>query len=301
MNGILEAGIENILWLQQFQTDRSYFFWDVFTNFGGSYYLYMVPALLWSVDYRMGLRLLLLLTATLILNSILKEAFAAPRPFELDARIVSSGEIGYGLPSGHAQLAVVFWGVLADWIDRKPFWILAFAMMFLMGLSRLVLGVHFPTDVLAGWFLGGVTLWLYRLYRAEGEAWLGALSRGRQLGLVTLASAGAFLATQVVARELNVLGAGAAGFVLGGGFGAVLGLHLLGFRGDGPVWQRGARFLIGIPVLLLFLVLVGQAGIPEGWMGMPVVALELTILGSFLAAGGPWLFQLLRLSSRPGF
>ena len=54
-------------------------------------------------------------------------------------------------------------------------------------------------------------------------------------------------------------------------------------------------------MLLLFLVLVGQAGIPEGWMGMPVVALELTILGSFLAAGGPWLFQLLRLSSRPGF
>jgi hypothetical protein len=56
LNGILEAGIENILWLQQFQTAQTYVFWEVFTNFGGSYYLYLVPALLWSVDYRMGLR-----------------------------------------------------------------------------------------------------------------------------------------------------------------------------------------------------------------------------------------------------
>lgn len=296
MNGILEAGIENILWLQQFQTAQTYVFWEVFTNFGGSYYLYLVPALLWSVDYRMGLRLLLLFTATLILNSILKEAFAAPRPFALDARIVSSGEIGYGLPSGHAQLAVVFWGVLADWIDRKPFWIFAFAMMFLMGLSRLVLGVHFPTDVLAGWFLGGVTLWLYRTYRVGFEAWLVALSEGRQLGWVTLAGTGAFLATQVVARELNLLGAGAAGFVLGGGVGAVVGQHILSFRGDGPLWQRVARLLIGIPLMLLFLALVSGAGIPEGWIGALMIALALAILGSFLTLGGPWLFQLLRLS-----
>ena len=73
LSAILHAGIDNILWLQEFQTPGSYALWTIFTNFGGTYYLYMVPALLWVVDYRLGLRVLLMLTATLIVNSILKE------------------------------------------------------------------------------------------------------------------------------------------------------------------------------------------------------------------------------------
>ena len=59
-------------------------FWEVFTNFGGTYYLFLIPVLLWCVDYRVGLRVLLVFVATLVLNAILKEAFAAPRPFEVD-------------------------------------------------------------------------------------------------------------------------------------------------------------------------------------------------------------------------
>ena len=178
MQAILEMGIENILWMQQFQTPLTYTFWKIFTNFGGTYYLWMVPALLWCVDYRVGLRVVLMLTLTLVLNAVLKEAFAAPRPFEVDSRILSPGEQGYGLPSGHAQLAVVFWGLLAGWVRHRWFSLFAAVMMLLMVLSRVVLGVHFPTDVLAGWALGLLSLWWYFRYQA-GFVLVGEVVKGR--------------------------------------------------------------------------------------------------------------------------
>jgi len=296
LSAILHAGIDNILWLQEFQTPGSYAFWAIFTNFGGTYYLYMVPALLWAVDYRLGLRILLVLIATLIVNSILKELFAQPRPFECDPRVVSDGEIGYGLPSGHAQLAVLFWGVLADWVDRKPFWIFALAMMFLMGMSRMILGVHFPTDVFAGWLLGGVMLWAYRRYRADFEAWLAELDSPRLSLELLMAAVASFVLVWLAGTELAPLGAGAAGMILGAGFGAVVGTRLLSFQGHGPWWQRILRYCLGLVVLLFFLATISRAGIPEGGPGALVLAAELAWMGGWLTLGGPWLFERLSLS-----
>lgn len=107
----------------------------------------------------------------------------------------------------------------------------------------------------------------------------------------------AFLGTQAVAQELNLMGAGAAGFILGGGIGALVGGKHVTFRGDGAGWQRIARFGIGITGVLLFLGMASGAGVPEGATGVFVVALELAIFGSRLTLGTPWLFRMLRLSS----
>ena len=300
MREILQSGIENILWLQQFQTEHSYELWEIFTNFGGTYYLYMVPAIVWVIDYRMGLRLLSMLTLTLVLNAILKEVFAQPRPFEFDARVVSPGELGYGLPSGHAQLAVVFWGVLAGWVDRRPFWFFAISMMFLMGLSRVILGVHFPTDVLLGWVLGGLTLWAYFRYQIGFEGWFVGLAPGRQALWVVAAAGGSFLCVGVVGTELVLLGAGAAGMILGGGLGGIVAARVLSFEGHGPVWKRIVRYVLGLAVLLVFLGTVSGLEIPEGVAGGLLVIAELTIFGAWLTLGAPWLFERLRLSRAPG-
>jgi hypothetical protein len=106
---------------------------------------------------------------------------------------------------------------------------------------------------LAGWFLGGLTLWFHRRYRVNGEEWGVGLSGGRQLSFLTSSAVVAFLGTQAVAQELNLMGAGAAGFILGGGIGALVGGKHVTFRGDGAGWQRIARFGIGITGVLLFL------------------------------------------------
>ena len=64
------------------------------------------------------------------------------------------------LPSGHAAGAVVTFGVLATlgaerWPGRAPLlWTLAALLSLAVGTSRVVLNVHYVTDVLAGWCLG---------------------------------------------------------------------------------------------------------------------------------------------------
>ena len=65
-------------------------------------------------------------------------------------------------PSAHAMISMIFWlsiaAMIARFIDhkllRRFIYVSAFSLAILIGLSRVYLGVHWPTDVIAGWFLG---------------------------------------------------------------------------------------------------------------------------------------------------
>lgn len=105
-------------------------------------------------------------------NSLLKTAIARERPDLLEPILV---ERGFSFPSGHAALGMVAWGVLAVLVSRtrmpvevrRGLVIGLGVLVFLIGLSRVWLGVHYPTDVLAGWTAGAVVVLLYaRLTRA---------------------------------------------------------------------------------------------------------------------------------------
>lgn len=75
-------------------------------------------------------------------------------------------EIDYSFPSGHATVAVAFFGavyfIFRDifYLEKHRFYFLIFTLfaVFLIGLSRLVLDVHFISDVLVGYFVGFVSL-----------------------------------------------------------------------------------------------------------------------------------------------
>lgn len=72
----------------------------------------------------------------------------------------------YSLPSGHALLAVCFYGFITYLIIKnfknkfiKGIVLVSFFLLsFLIGLSRVYLGVHYPSDVIAGWYLGFMVL-----------------------------------------------------------------------------------------------------------------------------------------------
>lgn len=116
---------------------------------------------LWSRRWPEALMWLVSGAGAVVLNQGLKLLFARPRP-ELWPTLIQ--ETSYGFPSGHALGSLVVYGylaaVLAHGFPRQAGWIQGFAvaLILLIGLSRMVLGVHFPTDILAGYALGG--LWL---------------------------------------------------------------------------------------------------------------------------------------------
>jgi undecaprenyl-diphosphatase len=93
-----------------------------------------------------------------ILNTLLKYVFARERPPFTDTEYVTSP----GFPSGHAMIATTAYLLWALLLARDQqgqgarVYILASGLLtaFLVGLSRVYRGVHYPTDVLAGWTAG---------------------------------------------------------------------------------------------------------------------------------------------------
>lgn len=95
------------------------------------------------------------------LNYLLKNLFSRDRP-ALWERVVDVGQ--YSFPSGHAMVSMVIYGLIGFLLaNRFPRWrwlivILTIGLITAIGLSRLYLGVHWPTDVVAGYSAGLVWL-----------------------------------------------------------------------------------------------------------------------------------------------
>jgi hypothetical protein len=124
-------------------------------------YLIMMPFVLWCVDFRTGARTGVVFLLSAYLNLVFKDMLAQPRPFILEPGLNLIEASGYGLPSGHAQGSLVFFGMLALLIRKRWFTVIAMILILLIAFSRVYLGVHFPTDILGGWFLGGCLLFGY--------------------------------------------------------------------------------------------------------------------------------------------
>jgi membrane-associated phospholipid phosphatase len=108
--------------------------------------------LLYRRRYRDCLFFTLAVVGSLLVNLGVKSHFARARP-ELWTSI--SPEMSFSFPSGHAMgsatLATAV--VLLLWSTRWRWWALSAGLLFvlLVGMSRVYLGVHFPSDILAGW------------------------------------------------------------------------------------------------------------------------------------------------------
>jgi undecaprenyl-diphosphatase len=108
-----------------------------------------------SNEWTSSLILAVAMVTAMSLTDVLKAAFNLPRPFQMPSLgIVARGEIptNPGFPSGHTTnaftVATVIWSKYTAW--RVPFVLLAIAT----GISMIILGLHFPSDVIGGAFLG---------------------------------------------------------------------------------------------------------------------------------------------------
>lgn len=123
------------------------------------FFFFLIPILYWAWDKRATNRVMIVLLLSALLNLYLKDLFQDPRPeaYFMEGQKPES----FGLPSGHTQLAIVFWGALAIEIGKRWFWIMASVLAAGISFSRLYLGVHDLEDVIGGAFIGFVSLPAY--------------------------------------------------------------------------------------------------------------------------------------------
>ncbi|RCL41216.1 MAG: phosphatase PAP2 family protein [Gammaproteobacteria bacterium] len=123
-------------------------------------------------------RVAMLLFISAFINAFLKDFFQDPRP---DIQLMLDPKVGtsYGWPSGHAQIAVTLWGLLAYELKNKWITIGALTLIALIAFSRMYLGVHDLGDVFSGLVIGSFILliWhyaiIYKFYEKFNElTWL---------------------------------------------------------------------------------------------------------------------------------
>jgi len=110
------------------------------------------------------INLFLILVSSTILNRVIKAIIKRPRPEHL--RIIT--EKGFSYPSGHATAAIALYGFLLYLVYGRVQnkYLKVFLMIVLIyiiltiGLSRIYLGVHYPSDILGGYLLSIVVLFL---------------------------------------------------------------------------------------------------------------------------------------------
>lgn len=292
MEAVWQWGISIITAIQQVNGLMLDSFFRAITFLGDEqFYLILIPVLVWCLDFRFGVRLAVLFLMANYINVVLKDIIQHPRPFVLEPGVKLAEAEGYGLPSGHAQSAIVVWGALAArW---RTTWLLALAvaLIVLIGFSRVYLGVHFPTDVLAGWAIGGILLAVYLAVQPPVERWVSRLNLWWQI-LLVLAVPLVLVLVYPTKNTVTTLAP-----LTGAGLGFVLANRYVRFEATGGWWQRLARFLVGM-VVVLALYLGLKVLFPGESSGLYLVFrfLRYALIGLWITLGAPWLFGLLRLT-----
>ena len=102
------------------------------------------------VDNKYKVELLFSLLTMISTNEIIKHIVLRTRPEHL--RLINQG--GYAYPSGHTMMAVALYGFLIYFINKKMRnRIIKKLLTISIGISRIYLGVHYPTDVIAGYLI----------------------------------------------------------------------------------------------------------------------------------------------------
>ncbi|WP_147267951.1 phosphatase PAP2 family protein [Spongiactinospora rosea] len=303
--------IGTVLWVQDLPGWLTPIMWLASAVGTDGAVLVLLATVYWCVSPRVGIRLGLAVLLSAGLNAVAKLAFHAPRPAWIDPRVEAlTGERSFGMPSGHAQTSVVATGVGARVLDRPAAWWGAFAVAALICLSRVHLGVHFPTDVLGGLLIGALVLGGHLLYADRLGAWWRLRSLPQQV-LLSAAAAGALLGAGLVAEVFwqgwtapptwgSVSQEGPSGLtrvtaMAGALFGALAGasaMRALGwFSTSGTLPGRALRLLIGgVGAGVLWL---------AAWpLGTSVLAgtFRYTVVAAWIVLGAPLVFLRLGLA-----
>lgn len=149
------------------RSDSLTFVMKTFTFFGSGYCLIVLSILLFILlkDKRYAYLSAVNLVTITVLNRLIKAIIRRPRPVDINIII----EKGFSFPSGHSMVSFAFYVFLMYIIyknvkNKKICYLLYVVISFLIimiGLSRIYLGVHYASDVLAGYLVSSCYLIIY--------------------------------------------------------------------------------------------------------------------------------------------
>ena len=308
MSGIeLGIGTGIVAWFQSWGSFAGYLLYP-FHFIGSEYgYLVLLPIVYWAISKKHGKRLMILALGSALIGQYLKFTFRRPRPFRVSPERITPmmDESGFGVPSGHTLFGTVMAGYCWYRFPRAWVRIVAVAFALLMGISRMVHGVHFPQDVLGGMVLGIALVvlfwWLDTRYSEQLAAW----RTPRKLMLILAVTVVAFVLALLVEHEyeerktmLSIIGG-----IAGGLSGFALETRFIGFSSGGKVWQRVVRTLLGLVLTVgiflgLDLLYDVVSGGSTGMGALVLYVVRYGLVSLFVAAGAPALFVRLQLAGR---
>ena len=168
-----------IEWLQKYvsnvqNTEGFAKFFDFFGAETGLLMVVLIVMFCWKKTA--GQRLTLIVACVNMWLPMIKSVVLRPRPYmehpdkvralalsDEGAEAMDVAAQGYSFPSMHSASVPALYFALANEVKKKWLWILAGIMTVVVGFSRVVAGMHYPTDVLAGWALGFAVIGIFAL------------------------------------------------------------------------------------------------------------------------------------------
>ncbi len=256
----------------------------IFTFLGDEeFFLLFLPLAYWLWRKQVMGRVGMVLLFTFVLNAIIKGIFQVPRPDVIE-HLVSAED--WSFPSGHSQGAMVLWGWLAYELKDRRAYIIATILIAGVGFSRIYLGVHYPIDVLGGFLIGFLTLYVYSwLLKLSPPGWVN-LGPTRQSLIIFVLLMGLFMLVPELSEVAIKGGAAFIGFLAG---------YLHEKKYLSCSLKPGMNLVISKLVL-------GLVGIILIWMGLKQIFVSIgyatdmtmfiryTLLGGWISFGAPFLF-----------
>ena len=267
-------------------------------------FLILMPIIYWSVHKSAGKRLFILALSGAIISSSLKGWWQRPRPFQVAPDQIDSiaTTTEPGLPSGHTIFGTIVGLWILHYFRNRKVTLYMILFIVLMGLSRMVHGMHYPQDVVLGWLVGALIFWIYVSTEPFIVRWFrkDPFLKGTLLSLVlwivgfTLT---VFLGEEYESQKSVLAPLGA---LVGGAGGIFFEERFVGIAPPRKLRVRVIRGITGIVLLvgIYMLLNLGYYGIFEGNHSTPALAfysLRYVLLGFTVTWFIPWIFQRLKL------
>ena len=300
---------------------------QLITLLGNEYfYILAMPVIYWCIDSRLGLRVGIMLLTSSTFNGTVKILFKSPRPYWFSSQVKAySSESSFGMPSGHAMNAMSVWGILATSIRKKSVSIILAILIFIIGISRIFLGVHFTSDVLVGWLLGALILGAFLLLEKPISKWVNSLPLG-YFALIMFAVSILIIALNAFIIRINANWQIPSTWIANAAItdpegkidpfslnGTITNAAVLFSFTSGAVWidRKGGFKVNSVWWHYVICVLIGVIGVLIFWAGLDKVFpdpanftgfslryLRYALTGVWISAGAPLLFLKFRLADK---